>query len=189
GPDHQPVRIGQQYRRHRGTPDRATPAPCRSLTPHCELAYGGCAGRTYDVRGSPGLASGGVVHKSRSLFLSLGVSLILAASLQAIVYIVPSDRDLVRRANAIVVATAIESHAELTSQGRVVTATQIQIEDVLKGTLARTELRLVEPGGIMSEHVTFFYGSPVFEMGKRYLLFLTNAGGEWTSYGWQIGQF
>jgi len=130
------------------------------------------------------------VHKSRSLLLSLGVSLLFAASLQAIVYIVPSDRDLVRRADAIVVATAIESHAELTPRGMVVTATQIRIEGVLKGALAGTELRLIEPGGIMSEHATFFYGSPTFAMGKRYVLFLRiGPDGEWTTYGLQIGQF
>jgi hypothetical protein len=131
------------------------------------------------------------VHRSRSLFLSLGVSLVFAASLQAIVYIVPSDRDLVRRADAIVIATAIESHAELTSRGAVVTASQLHVEDVLKGSpLSGSEIRIVEPGGIMSERATIIYGSPAFGMGKRYLVFLTiTPDGEWATYGFQIGQF
>ena len=99
------------------------------------------------------------MRKSRWLLLSSGVSFLFAASLQAIVYIVPSDRDLIRRSDAIVVATAVESHAELSSRGMVVTATQIKIEDVLKGDVAQSELRVVEPGGIMSEQVSLVLGA------------------------------
>jgi hypothetical protein len=115
---------------------------------------------------------------------------IFASSLHAIVYIVPSDRDLVRRADAIVIATAIESHAELTARDRVITASELAIDDVLKGNVSAGDtIRLVEPGGIMSERATLFPGSPSFEVGKRYLLFLRANDDEWTIYGLQLGQF
>jgi len=41
------------------------------------------------------------------------IALLMATSLQAITYIVPSDRDLVKRSEAIVIATALESHSEV----------------------------------------------------------------------------
>ncbi|MEA2325158.1 MAG: hypothetical protein QOE68_117 [Thermoanaerobaculia bacterium] len=56
-----------------------------------------------------------------------------ATSLQAITYIVPTDRDLVKRAEAIVIATAMESHAEMRDGGRIVTVTKLALEEVLKG--------------------------------------------------------
>ena len=59
------------------------------------------------------------------------VSLLAAAtSLQAITYIVPNDRDLVKRAEAIVIATAVESHSELRDGGRLLT---VATKDAMTG--------------------------------------------------------
>ena len=131
-----------------------------------------------------------VLRKSHSLFLSLAV-MAFAVSVEAVTYIVPTDRDLVRRATAIVVATAVESHAELTASGGVVTRSELTIESVLKGALrADQSLQLVEPGGIMSERATLIPGSPRFENGQRYLLFLRRgADGEWSTWGLGLGRF
>src|SRR3954464_5475165 len=67
--------------------------------------------------------------------LSIVLSLAIATSLQAITYIVPNDRDLVKRAEAIVVATAAESHPELRDGGRIVTVATLNVERVLKGLI------------------------------------------------------
>lgn len=128
----------------------------------------------------------------RKPLLSTACLLVLAlcaTSAFAIVYIVPTDRDLARRAEAIVIATAGESHAELTSRGGIVTVAQMEVESVLKGAVGKS-IQLVEPGGILSERATIIPGSPRYEAGKRYLVFLRKTNdGEWATYGFQLGQF
>jgi hypothetical protein len=114
---------------------------------------------------------------------------LLATSAFAVTYIVPSDRDLAKRAEGIVIATAGESHAELTTHGSIVTVAQLEVESVLKGSIGNS-IRLVEPGGILSERASFIPGSPRYEAGKRYLVFLRKtADGDWATWGFQLGQF
>jgi hypothetical protein len=118
------------------------------------------------------------------------VSLLAAApSLQAITYIVPNDRDLVKRAEAIVIATAAESHSELRDGGRLVTVATLRVERVLKGSVADS-VQLVELGGAVDGRITFIPGSPRYEDGQRYLVFLrTNPAGEWSTFGFGLGKF
>ena len=113
-----------------------------------------------------------------------------ATSLQAITYIVPNDRDLVKRAEAIIVATAVESHPELRGSGRIVTVATLNVERVIKGSIDGESVQLVELGGAVGNRVTFIPGSPRYESGQRYLAFLRRNGfGEWTTYGFGLGQF
>jgi hypothetical protein len=118
------------------------------------------------------------------------VSLLTAVtSVQAITYIVPTDRDLVKRSKAIVVATAVDSHSELRDGGRLVTVATLQVERVLKGAVGE-KVQLVELGGAIGNRVTMITGSPRYEVGKRYLVFLrTNSLGEWMTYGFALGKF
>src|SRR4051812_29679495 len=127
----------------------------------------------------------------RILVRLLIVSCLAAAtSLQAITYIVPTDRDLVKRAEAIVIATAMESHSELRDGGRIVTVATLRLENVLKGTVEGDIVQLAELGGFVGGRVTFIPGSPRYEPGKRYLVFLrTNNFGEWMTYGFALGKF
>jgi hypothetical protein len=113
-----------------------------------------------------------------------------ATSLQAITYIVPTDRDLVKRAEAIVIATAVESHSEMRDGGRIVTVATLHIETVVKGTVDGDTVELAELGGSVEGRVTFIPGAPRYESGKRYLVFLrTNNFGEWMTYGFALGKF
>jgi hypothetical protein len=129
------------------------------------------------------------VSKLRWVVLSL-VVVVLAASAQAIVYIVPSDRDLVNNAQAIVIGTAVASHPELTATGGIVTVADLRIESVLKGAVSEDSIRIVEPGGFMSDRAVMIPGSPRFEQGTRYLLLLEKSpAGEWRTSGFQLGQF
>src|ERR1700694_4204243 len=108
------------------------------------------------------------VSKVRPIVLSLVA--LCALSAEAIVYVVPSDRDLVKNAQAIVIGTATESHPELTVGGSIVTVARLQIETVLKGAIESSSIRIEEPGGFMSEHAVMIPGSPRFEQGRSYLV-------------------
>src|SRR3954452_5097546 len=111
-------------------------------------------------------------------------------SLQAITYIVPNDRDLVKRAEAIVIATAVESHAEMRGAGRIVTVATLQVERVVKGNVGGDTVQLAELGGAVAGHARLVPGSPRYETGTRYLVFLrTNNFGEWMTYGFALGKF
>src|SRR5882757_4795009 len=121
--------------------------------------------------------------------LLIASCLATATSLQAITYIVPADRDLVKRAEAIVIATAVESHSELRDGGRLVTVATLRVERTLKGSVADS-VQLVELGGAVDGRMTFIPGSPRYEDGQRYLVFLrTNPLGEWMTFGFGLGKF
>lgn len=109
----------------------------------------------------------------------------------AVTYIVPTDRDLVRRADAIVVATAIESHAQLDETGAIVTIASLSVEEVVKGEVdAREPLRLVEMGGTVGLSSMLVPGSPRYTSGTRYLVFLRHDNrGNWATWGFGLGQF
>jgi len=126
----------------------------------------------------------------RILVRLLIVSFLAAAtSLQAITYIVPTDRDLVKRAEAIVIATAMESHSEMRDGGGIVTVATLRVERLLKGSVGDS-IQLVELGGAVGDRRTFVPGAPRYEDGKRYLVFLhTNNAGEWMTFGFGLGKF
>src|SRR5260221_1460401 len=125
----------------------------------------------------------------------LGASALLAvfcvSSAFAITYIVPTDRDLVRRADAIIIGTAIESHAELTPAGGIVTVATLTVDEVVKGGLNGGQpLRLVEMGGTVGQASMFIPGSPRYTSGRRYLVFLRlDYDGNWATWGFGLGQF
>lgn len=114
----------------------------------------------------------------------------LPATVQAITYIVPSDRDLVNDAKAIVIGTAMASHAELTASGGIVTVADFQVEQVLKGAISHEAIRILEPGGFLSDHAMMVPGSPRYQQGTRYLVLLDQwPDGSWRTSGLQLGQF
>ncbi|HJT18546.1 MAG TPA: hypothetical protein VJ853_14205, partial [Thermoanaerobaculia bacterium] len=121
------------------------------------------------------------------LFLSI---VFCAVAAQAIVYIVPSDRELVNNSQAIVIGTAMTSHAELRANGSIVTIAELRIEQVLKGGVAGATIEIVELGGFLSDRASVFPGSPRYEDGARYLVLLEEwPDGAWRTSGWQLGQF
>src|SRR4051794_21283475 len=90
---------------------------------------------------------GELPHMRIAVRLLIVSFLAAATSLQAITYIVPNDRDLVKRADAIVIATAVESHPELRGEGRLVTVATLQVERVIKGAIDGQTVQLAELGG------------------------------------------
>jgi hypothetical protein len=122
--------------------------------------------------------------------MSIVLSLAVASSLHAVTYIVPSDRDLVKRAEAIVVATAVESHSKFTENGGIVTVARLALKEVLKGDLDDVaSIDLTELGGSIGDHGVSIPGSPRYEPGKQYLVFLRRTAEGWATYGFSLGKF
>src|SRR4051794_23035105 len=96
---------------------------------------------------------------------------LIVGSMQAATFVVPDDRVEVRGAEAIVVASALESHTILTDQDAIETVTTMSIEEVLKGAVGGDTFEVVEPGGVYGERGTFIPGIPRFQNGERTLLF------------------
>jgi hypothetical protein len=114
--------------------------------------------------------------------LALTLALFLGPVLRATTYFVPSDAELIQRADDIVIATGVASLAE-----RARTRVTLRIEEVLKGERAAGEhLVLTEPGG----RALLVPGSPRYEPGVRYLVFTeSNSAGEPITYGMSLGRF
>lgn len=112
-----------------------------------------------------------------------------APSLLAVTYVVPSDRDLVRRADAIFIGSAVESHAIATAAGGIATRTTFRVDEAVKGTFENS-VQITEPGGAIEARMLTIPGAPRFENGTRYLLFLHRTpDGDLTTYGLGLGRF
>ncbi len=96
---------------------------------------------------------------------------LLAATLSAATFDLPSDRDLLDRADVVVVATVLQSSPRAADGGMIYTDHQLRIEEVLKGTVgASTVVR--EAGGIIDGRGVVIAGSAEYEPGARVLTFL-----------------
>src|ERR1051325_3850535 len=123
--------------------------------------------------------------------LAVSLLLVLAVPAFAVTYLVPTDREMIQRADGIVVATSVTSTVERTAQGGIVTRYILRIEDVLKGERSRgSYLRLTEIGGELGGMAFYASGMPVYVPGRQYLVFTdANAEGEPMTWGLELGQF
>ena len=114
-----------------------------------------------------------------------------ATSLQAITYIVPTDRDLVHEADAIVLAKAMCSYTQVSTDGRIVTIAELDVTRSLKGAFRKGDtLRLSEIGGSLTNITLAVPGSPRYENGEDYLVFVAvSQSGETATYGMGLGRF
>jgi hypothetical protein len=112
--------------------------------------------------------------------LLLTLVLLAAPFARAATYLVPPDRELVARADVIVIATATAA-----VPSRATTAYTLRVERVLKGEPAK-ELVLTELGG----WALTVPGSPKYEPGARYLVFTDfNSDGAPITSGMSLGKF
>lgn len=91
-------------------------------------------------------------------------------------YVVPTDREMVRRAQAIVIGEALASYTQLNDKGGVETVTPFSVSEVLKGRIADDTINIYEPGGRYGDHITSIPGVPRFNEGEKLLLFLSRGG-------------
>jgi hypothetical protein len=122
--------------------------------------------------------------------LTAAVLFAVASSVSAATYVVPSDRDTVRRADAIVIASALSSYPEEASDGSIETITLVSIEEVIKGSISGETLQIHEPGGRLGKKMRIVGGAPVFKEGERLLLFLKEyQPGKYASSDFVLGKF
>jgi hypothetical protein len=99
-------------------------------------------------------------------------TILAAAPLAATTVVIPTDRNLVRAADLIVVAT-VESRLPPAKQERPVTDYWVRVERVLKGDLDGSVLILRNPGGTGEDGMSLkLWGVPEFTDGESALLFL-----------------
>jgi hypothetical protein len=123
---------------------------------------------------------------ARSLFLLLSLQ---AVPLFAASFVVPRDRDLVGRSDAIVIGTALESHSQFTPEGGVETITTISIEQTIRGKVEST-INVAEPGGSIGGFSTVVAGAPRFSDGEKVLLFLKRTAlDRWSVADLAVGKF
>jgi hypothetical protein len=129
---------------------------------------------------------------SRKLSLCLSVCLLFAAfPASAATYFVPEDRELVQRADDIVVVTGVSSLVGTNARGTIVTRYTLRVEETLKGRFGPGDhLTVTELGGQLGERFTAIAGAPEYQPGERYLVFTeTNGDGETITFGMEIGRF
>jgi hypothetical protein len=99
-----------------------------------------------------------------------------AAAANAATFVVPSDREMIRRADLIVIGESLDSYSQYNASGGIETVTPFSIEQVLKGSQPRQTIDVVEPGGTLHDRSMAISGTPRFEVGQRHLLFLRSVG-------------
>ncbi|HEY2829032.1 MAG TPA: hypothetical protein VGJ88_02875, partial [Thermoanaerobaculia bacterium] len=124
---------------------------------------------------------------SRIRFILLSAALAIPVS--AATFVVPSDRDMVQRADAIVIANTAYSASRPNGDGGIETVTQMFVEEVIKGNPTGS-LTVVEPGGTYGRFSTAIPGVPQFVPGQRLLLFLRSTGPDrWAVADLVLGKF
>jgi hypothetical protein len=122
-------------------------------------------------------------------FVALAV-ILYGSQLHAASFIIPDDRAFVRRATAIVTATAVESHTVLTERDAIETVTTFTVDEVILGTrMSNGGFEVREPGGTYGDRSTVIPGVPRFTDGQRYALFLAGVGTTWRVVDLTLGKF
>ncbi|HJQ38411.1 MAG TPA: hypothetical protein VKB93_14835 [Thermoanaerobaculia bacterium] len=114
--------------------------------------------------------------------------ILLAPAALATTFIVPTDEEMVGRADAIVIARA-ERHW-VDESPEIQTIYELRIERTIKGSPRAAELlRIVSPGGQLKDRGVYVPGAARFADGERALLFLTLDHGRWMTTDLTLGKF
>ncbi|MGZ7079007.1 MAG: FG-GAP-like repeat-containing protein, partial [Thermoanaerobaculia bacterium] len=115
---------------------------------------------------------------------------LLAGTASAATFVVPTDRDLIHRTDAIVIGSALVSYTQPTPRGGIETVTSVSIEEVVKGKVTGDTINVVEPGGVFGERAQIISGVPRFIDGQRVVLFLKQTGRDrWSATELVLGKF
>ena len=113
------------------------------------------------------------MQSPKTTLLCAVFSLVLIPNVLATTFVVPNDRAMVRRAEAIVVASPITSYAQSTSQGGIETVTLFVVQEVIKGMPLDTDtIEVHEPGGELGGRAMVIAGAPRFSPGDGTIVFL-----------------
>ena len=116
---------------------------------------------------------------------------LMAGTVNAATFVVPSDRALVTASKAIVLATAGQSQGRWAPGGWIETVTEVRVDEAIKGSISAGQtIHVTELGGFVGEIGYFVAGSPKYAPGERTLLFLeTNDRGDWVAKNMVVGKF
>ena len=117
------------------------------------------------------------------------VTLLLAATASATSFVVPSDDELVKKADAIVIGTVEGSY--VVENNGIETIYEIRAERAMKGGVRPNSLlRVVSPGGFIPDRGGVIVPSSAhFAQGDRVLLFLMEDGAQWRVTDMTLGKF
>jgi hypothetical protein len=122
--------------------------------------------------------------------LSLLAALAVASSLSAATFVVPPDRDLVHRADAIVIGSPLTSYSRLNTAGGIETVTPFSVREIVGGVDVPSVLDIVEPGGTYGDRTSVIGGVPRFVEGQRQLLMVKRtAPDRWAVEELVLGKF
>src|SRR5262249_25085840 len=70
-------------------------------------------------------------------------------------FVVPSDRLMVRQSDAVVVGSVLNTYSQLADNGAIETVTWLSVEEVIKGAVIQSTIKITEPGGAYGERASF----------------------------------
>lgn len=117
--------------------------------------------------------------------------LLVASSTFGTTFIVPTDRELIAKASAIIVGTVDDSYVQETAHG-IETVYEIRLDRMVKrGLFAESGfIRIVSPGGMIGDRGLLVPGSAHYEQGERVLAFLDRDSlGRWQTVDMTLGKF
>ncbi len=125
----------------------------------------------------------------KQIRLVTAVAFLLASAASATVFQPTSDRQLVDRSEAVVVATVRDAVSRVRADGYVVTDYRLDVEQTFKGTAAGT-ITVSEIGGAAGERFTFISDSAAYTPGERVMVFLKKrADGTYFTASMAMGKF
>lgn len=125
----------------------------------------------------------------KQISLITAVSFLIVSAASATVFEPSTDRQLVDRSAAVVVATVRDASAHMRPDGYIVTDYRFDVEETLKGTVDRM-ITVSEFGGSVGDRVTFIADSATYRPGERVLAFLKHRGdGTYFTTSMAVGKF
>jgi hypothetical protein len=125
----------------------------------------------------------------KQIHLIAVISCLLASAASATVFQPVSDRQLIDRSDAVIIATVREAASHIRADGYVVTDYRFDVEQTLKGTAAGT-ITVSEIGGVAGERFTFIADSASYAPGERVMVFLRKrADGTYFTTSMAMGKF
>lgn len=127
------------------------------------------------------------MRKAVSTFL---FALLITGSMSAATFDRVTDRDLLDHADLVVVATVVDSKAREAAGRDVFTDSRLQVEEVLKGSLAGDTLTITQLGGFANGHGIVVPGSATYTPGERVVAFLRKSpDGSYVTAFMGLGRF
>ena len=127
-----------------------------------------------------------MIHRASSIALFLAL---LATAAFAGSYILPSEEELVRRADAIGTFTVTSANSYYGADGLIYTRYSLATRERIKGELGADSTYLVEMGGVVGSRMFSVSTSPHYAPGERVLVFLARRGETWATLDGQMGKF